>query len=146
VPRDRLRLFGHVTLVIEGRQLPEGLTTDLAALEHVRFGESKQEQGGVQATVDMPYPMLSAQQDRASLAWEQFQWTDFSSNPAPGHNAGAPATRESLPTIDDLRQIVVRHNAQLKDVRWSAFWGCRPLGGVVVPNPETERSALVSGK
>jgi hypothetical protein len=146
VPRDRLRLFGHVRLVIEGRQLPEGLTTDLAALEHVRFGESKPEQGSVLATVDMPYPVLSDELSRESLAWEKFQWTDFSSNPAPGHNAGSPATRESLPTIDDLAQVVVRHNAQLKDVRWSATWGCRPLGGVVVPSPEAERSTLVSGK
>lgn len=146
VPRDRLRLFGHVTLVIEARRLPEQLTADLAAIKHVRFGKSKQEQGGVLATVDMPYPVMSAEHDRESIAWEQFQWTDFSSNWAPGHNAGAPATRESLPPIDDLRQVVVRHNAQLNDVRWSAFWGCRPLGGVVVPNSEAERSTLVSGK
>jgi hypothetical protein len=146
VPRDRLRLFGHVTLVIEGRQLPEGLTTDLTALEHVRFGASKQEQRSVLATVDMPYPVMDAERDRASLAWEQFQWTDYSSNWAPGHNAGAPATRATLPGIDDLRQVIVRHDAKLKDVRWSALWGCRPLGGVVVPNSEAERSTLVSGK
>lgn len=146
VPRDRLRLFGQVTLVIDGRELPAGLTADLAAIEQVRFGESSQERGDVLATVDMPYPVMNAEHDRESLAWEKFQWTDFSTNPAPGHNAGAPATRETLPTVDDLRQVVVRHDAKLKDLLWSASWGCRPLGGVVVPDSETERSTLVSGK
>jgi hypothetical protein len=45
-----------------------------------------------------------------------------------------------------VREVVVRHDAQLKDLRWSAMWGCRPLGGVVVPNTEAERSTVVGAR
>jgi len=142
VPRDRLRLFGHVTLVIESPALPEQLKSDLGSLKYVRFSESNQEAGVVLATVDMPYPVSQVRLDRESPAWNRFQWTDFSSDPQ--NKLDVPATRDVLPGINDLAQVVAQHNAQLKDLRWNANWGCRPLGCVIAPEVDPVVSAPVT--
>ena len=55
VPRDKLRVFGHVTLEVKTRARPEELENDLAAMEFVSVGESKTDQDVLLVTVDMPY-------------------------------------------------------------------------------------------
>lgn len=49
------------------------------------------------------------------------------------HYLKNPAERR---LFDDFRAVVARHDAGLADIRFSAIYGCRPLGGVT--SPETD--------
>jgi hypothetical protein len=144
VPRDRLRLFGHVTLVIAPAGASEQLASDLTSLKHVRLEESTREEDHILATVDMPYPVTRARTEEDSLAWETFLRTDFSTRAAAGQDS--TATRETLPGVNDFQKVLARHDAVVKDLRWNVEWACRPLGGVVVTAPQPEEPATVGAR
>jgi hypothetical protein len=133
VPRDKLRLFGHVTLEIDaGEAAPGELIADLAAIDFLSVEESKSDKGVLRVTVDMPYPATA---DRVHEEWtsfrdEVFQWTDFSSDQS--RKSEAPAKARDLPSYGALREVVAKHKASLKDLHWNSGWGCRLLGGVAV--------------
>src|SRR5262249_47300773 len=57
VPRDRLQLFGYVTLEIDPRAAnTKELLADLDALDHVSIATSENKDGLLLVTIDMPYP------------------------------------------------------------------------------------------
>jgi len=136
VSRDNLHLFGHVVLDIESRDSSaNSLQTDLDKLPYVAITEANQKDNHFSITVDMPYPNSNAE-GRESLNWETFRWTVFSSDKA-SRSSDAPAKAADLPTAKMLQDTVAKHNAKLKDIRWSTNYACRPLGGVGVEDADT---------
>ena len=69
--------------------------------------------------------------DRETVGWESFRRCDFSSDPAT--LSEPPTTAQALPGHAAFREIVEKHGVSLKDIRWSAYDGCRPLGCAVAP-------------
>jgi hypothetical protein len=140
VPRDRLRLFGHVQLEVELRSgEPAGLIAGLKGLEHVAVDGSKAGKGALLVTLDVPYPEHAGRTlDLASVpfAKETFRRT-FGS--AKGTSPEPPAAAPALPRHSAVRDVVAKHAAVLKDVRWSVSHGCRMLGCIALPEPEPER-------
>jgi hypothetical protein len=131
VPRDRLRLFGHVILEIDARKsTAKELLDGLEALGHVSVGKSENTDGMLLVTLDMPYPVESNPRDLLSAGWEKFQRNDFASDQST--RSEPAATARTLPSYDVFRNIVARHRGDLKDIRWSTYHACRPQGGVVV--------------
>lgn len=136
IPRDRLRLFGHVILEIDApKTSPDNLLTDLAAVDYVSVDEWKRDEGILLATVDMPYPVNMPETKWKSFADAIFRSNDLSSDPAT--KSDPPANSRSLPSYDGFRAILAKHNARLKDLRWSHAWACRTFGGVAVPNTDS---------
>jgi hypothetical protein len=136
VPRDRLRLFGHVTLEVEnGAAKHDKLTGDLGALKYVSVGESDNGKGVLLVTVDMPYPEDAGRETaafgRVPFARQAFRRTDFSSGVAT--KSEQPASADTLPSYIAMRDALAKHDARLKDLRWSANLGCRMLGCVSIP-------------
>lgn len=140
VPRDKLRLFGHVILQIDARKAtPKQLLADLEALDYVSVAESKDKEDLLLVTVDMPYPVENGGRDRETVGWDKFQRNDFASDQST--KSESPTTARKLPGYNAFRDLVAKHNASLRDIRWSTNYACRPHGGVaVVPD------AVVSAK
>jgi hypothetical protein len=135
VPRDRLRLFGHVILKIDARTTsPKELLADLDAMNYVSVAGSDDKEDRLLVTLDMPYPMWNGGPDRRSVRWDTFQRNDFASDPST--RSESPATSRTLPSYAAIRDIVAKHKASLKDIRWSDKYACRPLGCVAVPAPD----------
>ena len=138
VPRDKLHLFGHVTLEIDaGKAAAEKLTSDLAAIDFVSVEESKSDKGILRVTVDMPYPATAdrVHQEWKSLSDEVFQRNGFSSDQS---TRSEPAAKSrDLPSYGALRDAVAKHKASLRDIRWNSDWRCRMLGGVAVADSDT---------
>jgi hypothetical protein len=139
IPRDKLRLFGHVILEIDsGRSAAQRLLADFEKLDCVSVAESKEDKHLVLATVDMPYPIERGRPDRGPEGWDSFSWNQFNSNkstPSQPH-----VTAGMLPSYDTFRDIAARHEASLKEIRWSTRYACRPLGGVAVPGLDAKPS------
>lgn len=133
VPRDRLRLFGHAILEISGNSAAhQQLLADLEALPFVSVSDSKFEQDVLVVTLDMPYPVEHGRADRESVGWDTFRRNDRSSDQAARSQESA-ATSHQLPSYKDFRNVVAKHEASLKDIRWSQNFACRALGGVAEP-------------
>ena len=131
IPRDRLRLFGHVILEIDAGKAPaKELLAGLAALEYVSVERSAATGSRLLVTVDMPYPAGDRAMERGAVGWEKFAWNDFSSDQAT--RSESPAKAAQLPSCGDFRELIARHGASLKDMRWSPDFACRVLGGVAV--------------
>jgi hypothetical protein len=129
IPRDKLRLFGHVFLEFDIRQAPrKELLADLEALPHLSVFEAEESRDNrLRVLVDMPYPG-DGDRDRDLVALDTFRRNNFASDPAT--RSEPPATPQTLPGYDAFRDIAARHKGSLKDIWWSAAFGCRPLGGV----------------
>lgn len=136
VPRDKLRLFGHAILEIDpGKANLKELVADLEALTYVSVEQTKEREGHLFVTVDMPYPERNTQ-NRETVGWETFRWGDFSSNQAA--RSEPPAKPGELPGYSAFRKVVTSHKATLIDVLWSPNYACRTLGAVVEsPSPRT---------
>jgi len=131
VPRDRLRLFGHVILEIDtGKSAAKELLSGLEALSHVSVDKSEHKDKALLVTVDMPYPVENNGSDGLSAGWEKFQRNDFASDQSA--KSEPAATSRDLPSYSAFRDTVARHQGTLKDIRWSTDYACRPLGGVAV--------------
>jgi hypothetical protein len=136
IPQDRLRLFGHVLLEIEARPGSRpALLSGLEALPYVSVEESKALEDLLLVTLDMPYPVDRGNSDRESVGWHMFRRNDFNSNPS-----RTPATSRQLPGYENIRGVVSKHNASLKDIRWSTHYACRVLGGVAEARTPTRES------
>jgi hypothetical protein len=133
IPREHLRLFGHVMLEVQiGESSVPKLLADLKAVKHLTVSESKRE-GSVQyVTVAMPYPRYSGGEtaDFGKLPFEKEQFGAVAFDDAP--KVDPPAAARDLPTYDSLRAAVEKHGGTLKGIRWNC-WACRVLGGVAVP-------------
>lgn len=131
IPRDSLRLFGHVILEVDRDKLPaKELLADLEALEYVSVSESHSKGTSLQVTVDMPYPAGERSPDRGAVGWRTFKRNDFASDAATRSESAAKAAE--LPSFGDFRDVAAKHGANLKDIRWSTDYACRTLGGVAV--------------
>jgi hypothetical protein len=139
IPRDHLRLFGHVVLEVEIRDasVPK-LLDGLKAVKHLTVSESKREAGVQYLTVAMPYPRYSGGEtaDFGKLPFEKELFGAVAFDDAP--RADPPVAARDLPTYDGLRTVVEKHGGTLKGVRWKC-WGCRVLGGVAVANSLEKR-------
>jgi hypothetical protein len=136
VPENKLRLFGHVTLEIDARSAPQQvLFADLKTLKQVSVAESKAEKGALLITIDMPYPIESSREGLDSVGWDAFQRCDF--NSAPATRAESPTKSNDLPSYTAIRDLVAKHGATLKGLRWSETHACRPLGAVAAPAEKT---------
>ncbi|MGI8978758.1 MAG: hypothetical protein ACR2FY_06000 [Pirellulaceae bacterium] len=133
IPRDRLHLFGHVILEMDARpESRQALLSGLEALSHVSVAESKTQKNLLLVTVDMPYP-ADGKEDLESVGWDNFQRSDFNSNQST--HPRTPATPKELPGYEKIQDMVSKHHATLKDIRWSTHYACRPLGCVAEPRP-----------
>lgn len=143
IPHDKLRLFGHAILEIAPGTTPHTeLLADLKTLNYVSVAESEDKNDRLLVTVDMPYPEFHRGQERLSVAWDTFRRNGLNSNPA--SKPEAPATAATLPSYNAFRDLVAKHDASLKDVRWSENYGCRPLGCVAAPAAEEATSSEVT--
>ena len=76
----------------------------------------------------------------------------FNSNQAT--EPSVPATLRELPGYESIEGVVLKHNATLKDIRWSVNYACRPLGCVAELRPpaneagpsNSPEAALPAGK
>jgi hypothetical protein len=136
----KLRLFGHVILEIDlGKAPAKELIADLESMKYVSVAESEKKNGILRVTVDMPYPVTEGRSFRETVRWDTFQRNDFAS--APATRSERPATAGKLPSYDDFHRVAKKHNASLKDIRWSEIYACRPLGCVAVPDGASKETA-----
>src|SRR5688500_15575268 len=84
IPKNKLRLFGHVELQIDPREAAaDKLIADLARMNHVSVAKSNSDQGRLLVTVDMPYPQIDTRHSEwTPIADAEFRRNDFSSNQA----------------------------------------------------------------
>jgi hypothetical protein len=137
VPRDRLHLFGHAILEIDPQSAsPKELLADLAKLDYVTVADSENKDGRLLVSIDMPYPPEERRGE--SVAWEKFVRNDRSSDQATKNES--PATREMLPSYNAIRDVVAKHKATLKDIRWDTEHACRTVGCVAVPDSKAVAS------
>jgi hypothetical protein len=132
IPRDKLHLFGHVTLEVDiAEASTQKLLTDLKAMKLVTVEKSKRDKGVLYVTVVMPYSNHFGGRieefGKVSFAKERFgaEPNDF------GPRADPPATPRDLPSYAALRAVAEKHKGTLNGIRWEC-WGCRALGGVAV--------------
>jgi hypothetical protein len=139
IPRDRLRLFGHVILEIDAGKSPAAkLLADLDAIEQVSIAESQTTADRLVVTLDMPYPVEDDRSDRSSIGWETFARNDLSSDTANRSSVKAAA----LPSLAAVGEILAKHGARLQEIRWSQEFACRALGCVV----DSDTRALTSAR
>jgi hypothetical protein len=136
VPRDKLRLFGHVVLRIDGGDASLAqLAAALEAIDTVSVAESRENKDHLLVTVQMPYPVVANRPSPDWVGWEKFARNDYSS--AKSNSIESEVTRQMLPDYGTLRDVLASHNARLDDVRWSTAFACRALGCVTAPGPDT---------
>jgi hypothetical protein len=138
VPHRRLRLFGHVILEIEAPKPGQKLLTDLEALDRVSVAGSESAKDALLVTIDMPYPLGSRRGEEDAPALDRFERNDFASDPAT--RSESPAAAGDLPSYSALGDVVAKHGASLKDIRFSTSYACRTLGGVAIPDAERKVS------
>jgi hypothetical protein len=141
IPRDKLRLFGHVMLEIRVDEAAQPkLLADLKQVKHLTIEESKRDNGVLFVTAVMPYPHPAARaRDPEGFAVRPLSEERFSaqySDLAP--RTATPITARDLPSYEALRAIAEKHDGKLTGIRWKS-WVCRVLGGVAVE--ETARIA-----
>ena len=129
IPQDRLHFFGHVIFEIgAGEASQQALLKELKSLPQVSIEQSSSVNGLFQVTLDMPYPGDRGRGELNTAGWETFQRNDFASDQS--KRSEPPVALDKLPRFDEIRKVVAKHDAKVKDVRWSNEYSCRPLGGV----------------
>jgi hypothetical protein len=131
IPRDRLRLFGHVVLEIDARKSPsKELAAALKSLEQVAIAEWEDGNGFLRVTVEMPYPVADGRPTQDTSRWTRFARFDYTS--AESSKSATPVAPSALPSYNAFRDVLAKHHATLKDIRWSTAYACRALGCVSV--------------
>jgi hypothetical protein len=130
IPRDKLRLFGHVMLEFKVDEAAEQkLLADLKKVKHLTIEESKRDNGMLLVTAVMPYPAARAR-DTEGFASRPISEERFGAEPTDlAPRTTRPATARDLPSYDAIRKIVETHDGSLKGIRWEG-WACRVLGAV----------------
>jgi hypothetical protein len=132
IPRDKIRLFGHVILDIDLEESPsKELAAALDGMDHVAIAESDENNGKLRLTVEMPYPVVDNRPQPENLRWEKFAKNDYNSVDA--KKTEPSIGPEKLPGYHAFRDVLARHGASLHDVRWNTDYACRALGCVSVP-------------
>lgn len=140
IPRDKLHLYGHAILEIEGANRSTGdLQTTLKKLPHLSVEDSKRNGDTLLVTLDMPYPRRDIRSDTEPLEFDTFVRSDLSSDQSA--RSEPPATPQSLPGYGAVRDMVSKHNLRLKDIRWDTHHACRSLGCVAGPDSNKVASA-----
>jgi hypothetical protein len=136
IPRDRLKLFGHVILEIDPQTLPaKELVAVLDSMAHVSITDAKESNGLLQVTVEMPYPAVDNRPKPDVVGWEKFAANDYSSAQS---SASEPTiSAQALPSFNAFRNVVAKQNANLTGIQWSTTYACRALGCVTAPEAET---------
>jgi hypothetical protein len=137
IPRDRMRLFGHVILEVKSpAENQKAIEQQLDALEYAAVSGDKTETSAGEIILDMPYPTQMRRGSDGVRFWEDsYQWNDLNTVTT---RTDAPATTQTLPSPKDLGKVLAGHDAELKDLRWSPVYHCRAIGSVAVPKaPET---------
>lgn len=143
IPLDRLRLFGHVILEIDADSAAhQNILTALGSLPHASVEESKTQENLLLVTVDFPYPVDQERSVPESVGWEKFQRNGLNSNPSA--NPRTPATLRELPSYETIRDLVAKQKGSLREIRWSANYACRALGGVAEPVAFVQKDASPS--
>jgi hypothetical protein len=78
----------------------------------------------------LPHPVENGRSDLDSVGWVSFEWSDLSSDKT--NQSASPETAEKLPGYRTIGDVIKKHNASLKGIRWSTNYACRPLGCVAV--------------
>src|SRR5262245_30133003 len=132
VPRSRLRLFSDVILEVDLRQASaDKLTAALAAVKHVSLSESQRKDNVLLVTLAMPRSPLFGR-ETADFGKNPLSKERFSTKSEPAVKA------DELPSYDALRQVVERHGASLKGLRWNC-WGCQVHGCVATGGASGQR-------
>jgi hypothetical protein len=135
VPREKLRLFGHVVLEVDApKAASEKLVSDLDAIKHVSIEKSNTKGGLLEVIVDMPYPVGEGRVEFELIGTDSFRRGDFSSDQATRSEPDAKPL--DLPTISALRDAVAKQGGSLKSVRWNHNYACRMLGAVAAAQAE----------
>jgi hypothetical protein len=130
IPRDKLRLFGHVILQIDAPNVPsQKLASALDAMQCVSVAKLQDNKGLLLLTVEMPYPVVNDRPKPETVGWEEFAANDYTS--AKPNKSESSVTRAMLPGYKMFRDVVASHHAKLNDVRWSTSYACRALGCVM---------------
>ena len=143
IPRDKLRLFGHVMLEFkmgDDAAAQAKLLADLKAVKHLTIEESKRDNGVLFVTAVMPYPHPAARaRDPEGFAVRPLSEERFSSQYSDlAPRTATPITARDLPTYDTLRAIAEKHDGKLTGIRWKS-WACRVLGAVAVRDSIADR-------
>jgi hypothetical protein len=139
IPRDNLHLFSDAILQIDPRKASmKELTGVLAKMPGVSVQKTSSKDGLLLVTLLMPSPDSNAAR-RGSVGFEIFS-ARFDREER-GDRSAPDITAQSLPTYSDFRRTIEKHGAALKDVVWSASFGCRPLGAVAGADAATTTSA-----
>jgi hypothetical protein len=131
VPHDRMHLFGYATLEIDPRKaVPDEVLAALKGLKHVSVAKSETKDGLLVVTVDMPYPNEEGSRGK-SVGWDSFKRGDMSSDQTT-HNEPSIGMK-SLPTYNTFRDAIAKHDAVLRDIRWTTQYACRTVGACAEP-------------
>jgi hypothetical protein len=131
IPRDKIRLFGHVILEVDTEKTPvKEVAAALDAMDHVSIAESDENNGKLLVTVEMPYPVVDNRPNPVDLRWDKFAKNDY--NSVDSKKSESPVGPENLPGYHAFRAVLARHGASLQDVRWNSNYACRALGCVSV--------------
>jgi hypothetical protein len=135
IPRDRLKLFGHVILEIDPRTTPaKDLLAALDSMEYVSIADSEESKGGLLVTVEMPYPAVENRPNPVTVWSEKFVKNDYTS--VQSTKPELPIGAQALPSYNAFRDVLATHNANLTGIRWSTAHACRALGCVSVPKAD----------
>jgi hypothetical protein len=139
IPRDRLHFFGHLLLEIDaGAGAANELAAGLNAFEFVAVGEQEASKSRLLLTVDMPYPKQDFRAAPEFIGNGEFTWNGLSSEPSV--ESDVPATAQQLPNHKAFEKLLEKHDAKLRDIRWTASHACRSVGGVAVPETDGKLS------
>jgi nitrate reductase NapAB chaperone NapD len=130
IPRDKLQIFGHATLIVDPRPTStKNVLTALLTIDHASIAKLDDKDGLLSVTVDMPYPAETIVRDHwEKVASVSFQRSDLSSDRS---TKSEPAINSaSLPGYDTFRDVLAKQNAALKDIAWSPYYACRAVGAV----------------
>jgi hypothetical protein len=138
VPRDTLRLFGHVALEVEiGDMQTPKLLADLKAVKYLTVDKTKREKGVLIVSAVMPFPKHMGR-ETAEFGKSPVEMEVFGSDRSDlGRNYDPPAAAGDLPTYGALRAVVEKHSGSLKGIRWQCV-GCSVQGGLAVPAAKRE--------
>jgi hypothetical protein len=135
IPRDKIRMFGHVVLDVDTKKsTSKEIVTALDAMEYVGIVETEDYKGRLLITVELPYPVVDNRPNPEDLRWDKFARNDYSS--VDFAKSASPIGPGDLPGFYHFREVLTKQGASLQDIRWSNNFACRALGCVIAPKTE----------